>query len=370
LIHTGQHYDEQMSDSFFKDLGLPAPHVNLEVGSASHATQTAEIMKRFEPVLLKERPDVMVVVGDVNSTVACALVASKIPFSDNCDSGLVRPLIAHVEAGLRSFDRSMPEEINRILTDAVSDFLFTSEEGAEDNLLREGIPKDKIHFVGNTMVDTLLRHKQNAQNSQILSQLGLRCIDAGDDKYYPYAIVTLHRPSNVDDQRVFHGILEALIKVGERLPVLFPIHPRTAQRIIEYKFEHYFDFSARHVSNYLQPFLVMNQDPRIIALDPLGYLEFLCLMSNAKLVLTDSGGIQEETTALGVRCITLRNNTERPITITHGTNVLAGTSKDSIVHHAVNQLDRIPNNCKPKYWDGGAGARIVSVLVKRMEKGR
>ncbi len=363
LVHTGQHYDEQMSHAFFKDLGLPQPNVDLEVGSCSHAHQTAEIMKRFEPVLLKERPDVVLVVGDVNSTVACSLVASKITYPQLPQpSQRSRPLVAHVEAGLRSFDRSMPEEINRILTDAVSDFLFITEKSAEENLLREGIPREKIHFVGNTMVDTLLKHRRKAQNSKILARLGLE-VDPERESVNNYAVVTLHRPSNVDHRETFHEILEALSAISKETPVFFPIHPRTLNRIKEFGFESYFDFVTQDPK-------FQGHNHRIRCLEPLGYLDFLCLMSNARLVLTDSGGIQEETTVLGIPCITLRQNTERPVTITHGTNVLVGATKEAIVRHAFSQLKQPPRPVKPSFWDGHAGERIIHVLVQAIDDHR
>lgn len=370
LVHTGQHYDERMSRVFFKDLGLPPPDVDLEVGSSSHAGQTAEIMKRFEPVLLEERPDVVLVVGDVNSTIACSLVASKTryPESDR-PAARTRPLIAHVEAGLRSFDRSMPEEINRILTDALSDFLFITEKSAEENLLREGIPKGKIHFVGNTMVDTLLKHRERAQKSDILSRLGLERNRTASSEIpsrrskdsngkCDYAVVTLHRPSNVDDREAFREILEALSVIGKELPILFPIHPRTMNRIKEFGFEKQVSWIAPNAT-------LETRRPSIYCLEPLGYLDFLCLMSNAKIIFTDSGGIQEESTVLGVPCVTLRENTERPATLTQGTNVLAGTSKEAIIRHALRQIKPRAKSGKPKFWDGRAGERIIRILTQK-----
>jgi UDP-N-acetylglucosamine 2-epimerase (non-hydrolysing) len=365
LVHTGQHYDKEMSDSFFTDLELPLPHVNLGVGSSSHAFQTAEIMKGIEPVLLGERPDVLVVVGDVNSTVACALVAAKINYPSQDGRGMSRPLIAHVEAGLRSFDRSMPEEINRLLTDSLCDLLFITERDAEENLIKEGVARNKIHFVGNTMVDTLLRHRRQARKSAILATLGL----TQEGAVLPYALTTLHRPSNVDDRLIFKNILDALAAVAARLPVLFPVHPRTVARIREFGYQSYFDFSrfdppldcsrpkpspsARQSAPLASP---------LVALKPLGYLDFLCLMDRAKLVLTDSGGIQEETTMLGVPCVTVRENTERPVTITQGSNVLAGTCTDDIVRHCLNKLDNPGEPKQPELWDGCAGERIVKIL--------
>ena len=369
LVHTGQHYDKEMSDAFFTDLGLPLPDVNLGVGSGSHACQTAEIMKGIEAVLLAERPEALVVVGDVNSTVACALVASKLTYPQQNRLGMLRPLIVHVEAGLRSFDRSMPEEINRIVTDALSDLLFVTERDAEENLLKEGISKDKIHFVGNTMVDTLLRHRQRAKTSEILSRLGLA--RNGDRPVVPpYALMTLHRPSNVDDRHLFGDILDALAEVGKRLPVFFPAHPRTVNRIREFGYDTYFDFSMfETLSDSERPARADSKSQkdavghRIVALEPLGYLDFLCLMENASLVVTDSGGIQEETTMLGVPCVTVRENTERPVTITHGTNVLAGTSVEAIMRHCLEKLESREDPEQPELWDGKAGERIVTVLA-------
>lgn len=366
VIHTGQHYDEKMSGTFFKELGLPRPAVDLEVGSASHAVQTAEIMKRFEPVLEKERPDAVVVVGDVNSTVACALVAAKITYGGTGGAATrSRPLIAHVEAGLRSRDRSMPEEINRIVTDSIADLLFVTEEDAVRNLLREGIPRRHIHFAGNTMVDTLLRHRARAEQSSVLERLGLlepstpprrlRRSAAGDTAIRPYGVVTLHRPSNVDDPTVFRGILDALLTISRTLPLIFPIHPRT--------FAHITKFGLATECPLLgagDPI----KDPQsgLYCIEPLGYLDFLRLMSQARIVLTDSGGIQEETTVLGVPCVTLRHNTERPVTISHGTNVLAGTAPAAIIRKTRQQLAHSHKPTRPRYWDGKAGRRIVKIL--------
>ncbi len=368
VIHTGQHYDEKMSGTFFKELGLPKPAVDLEVGSASHAVQTAEIMKRFEPVLEKERPDAVIVVGDVNSTAACALVAAKITYSGTGDAATrSRPLIAHVEAGLRSRDRSMPEEINRIVTDSIADILFVTEADAVRNLIREGVPRRHIHFVGNTMVDTLLRHRTRAERSPVLERLGLlkpaapsrrsRRSASGDSAVRPYGVVTLHRPSNVDDPMVFRGILDALLTVCRTLPLIFPVHPRTFAHITK------FGLAAEC------PLLGAGEpikDPQsgLYCIEPLGYLDFLRLMSQARIVLTDSGGIQEETTVLGVPCVTLRKNTERPVTISHGTNILAGTDTAAIIRKARQQLARGHRPAHPPYWDGNAGRRIVKMLER------
>jgi UDP-N-acetylglucosamine 2-epimerase (non-hydrolysing) len=345
LVHTGQHYDAQMSQAFFHDLGLPHPDIDLEVGSASHALQTAKIMQQFEPVLLAHCPDVVVVVGDVNSTLACALVAAKITYPLPAQRS--RPLVAHVEAGLRSFDRYMPEEVNRMVTDALADILFVTEESAAENLQREGIPAEKMYFVGNTMVDTLLKHQRQAETSTILSRLGLH--------NYPYAVVTLHRPSNVDQRGTLQEIFEGLSVIAQHLPIIFPVHPRTMDRIKDFQLGQYCAFISPHTA-------VEVDRASICCLEPLGYLDFLCLMSHAKLVLTDSGGIQEETTMLGIPCITLRDSTERPITVTHGTNVLVGSRKEAIIHHALSQLHQPVALHRPRLWDGRAGERIIEIL--------
>jgi len=375
LVHTGQHYDEKMSKTFFRDLGIPEPGINLEVGSGSHAVQTAEIMRRFEPVLLQERPDAVVVVGDVNSTIACSLVAAKVRYPpDESRNNIERPLLVHVEAGLRSNDWTMPEEINRVLTDRLADLLFVTEESGSKNLLAEGVPKKRIHIVGNTMVDTLLRHRSHALESSILQRLGLQSRVAVDtsgvssghkpslptpiSQVPPYALVTLHRPGNVDHPETFKGIVNALVQVAHDIPVIFPVHPRTVGRITEYGFGAYF-----RVLQGSEP--VSNQKGILHCIEPLGYLDFLCLMANARMVLTDSGGIQEETTALGVPCITLRNNTERPVTITSGTNRLIGTNPIAIVEAARTSLKEKTTALRtPPLWDGKAGQRIVSTLVK------
>ena len=364
LIHTGQHYDEKMSQTFFRELKLPRPTVDLEVGSGSHAGQTAEIMKRFEPVLLKEQPDAVVVVGDVNSTVACALVASKIVYPPDTERPeRTRPLIVHVEAGLRSRDWSMPEEINRVLTDALSDVLFVTEQDAVLNLRSEGIPRNRIHLVGNTMVDTLLRHRERAERSSILQRLGMETSDADGTSIMPYGVVTLHRPSNVDDPAIFRDILDALLTISGKVPLVFPIHPRTFARINEFGLAG----QCHMLAAYEQ---LADTTTGLYCIEPLGYLDFLRLLSNARIVLTDSGGIQEETTMLRVPCVTLRNNTERPVTVTQGTNVLAGTSKKSIVRHALKQLKRRAHRTRPRFWDGKAGQRIVTILSKSILSAR
>jgi UDP-N-acetylglucosamine 2-epimerase (non-hydrolysing) len=325
LVHTGQHYDEAMSKVFFEELGMPRPDVDLNVGSGSHAAQTAAIMTAFEPVLLAARAHMILVVGDVNSTIACALVAAKLH---------VR--IAHVEAGLRSFDRSMPEEINRVLTDQISDLLFTTEESAAGNLEREGIEADKIHFVGNVMIDTLLAHRAKASATGIVERLGVNG---------RYALLTLHRPTNVDDERAFEEVLSALEVIAGEVPLVFPVHPRTRPAIMR-------SATAQRLV----------QAQRLRLLDPLGYLEFVGLMEKSAVVLTDSGGIQEETTILGVPCLTLRKNTERPVTITHGTNVLAGTTREEILEGWRQLREKPPAAAPPPLWDGCAAERIVDVL--------
>jgi UDP-N-acetylglucosamine 2-epimerase (non-hydrolysing) len=331
LVHTGQHYDERMSKAFFDDLGMPRPDVDLEVGSASHAEQTARIMLAFEPVCLQERPDLVIVVGDVNSTLACALTAKKLGIA-----------VAHVEAGLRSRDMTMPEEINRICTDAIADLLFTTDRLADENLLTEGVPAERIHFVGNVMIDTLERHRAAAEKAPLMRELALA--PRG------FAAVTLHRPSNVDDKATFQGILEALYEVSKDLPIVFPMHPRTRARLEEFGLDR----------------TLGNEDGGVLAMEPLGYLDFLHLTMNARLVLTDSGGLQEETTVLGVPCLTLRANTERPITCTEGTNQVVGNSKARILAAAHSVLDQpYPEAQAPEKWDGGAADRIVEVLLQK-----
>jgi UDP-N-acetylglucosamine 2-epimerase (non-hydrolysing) len=328
LLHTGQHYDDNLSRVFFGDLGLPSPDIYLGVGSGSHAQVTAGVMLAFEKVLAARRPDLVVVVGDVNSTLACAVTASKLGVP-----------VAHVEAGLRSFDRRMPEEINRIVTDTLSTWLFTTERDADENLLREGIPPEQIHFVGNVMIDTLLRHKDRALRTQVLDRFG---IEAGR-----YAVVTLHRPSNVDHPDSLRAILGALGRIQERLPVIFPIHPRTQARIETFGLAGQVGaLSNLHVC------------------EPLGYLDFLHLLTRALVVLTDSGGIQEETTILGVPCLTLRENTERPVTLTQGTNRLIGADPERIVAEFERVLEGdVPKGHAPELWDGRAAERIVQVLL-------
>lgn len=331
LIHTGQHYDEQMSQSFFDDLGMPKPDINLEVGSGSHAEQTARIMMAFEPVCVRERPDLVIVVGDVNSTLACTLTAKKLGIQ-----------VAHVEAGLRSRDMSMPEEINRLCTDVLCDYLFTTDLLADANLRAEGIPADRIFFVGNVMIDTLLKHRNLAARLSLLHNWGLT---PGQ-----YATLTLHRPSNVDDRNTLVGILEALITIARDLPIIFPIHPRTRKMAEQF--------------GLIDMFTEGGPVRGVWLTEPLGYLEFLHLNMHARLVLTDSGGLQEETTVLGVPCLTLRPNTERPITCTQGTNQLVGNRKEYILNAVRRVLaGELPLGRIPDKWDGSAAKRIVEVLL-------
>lgn len=367
LVHTGQHYDEAMSDRFFADLNIPKPDVHLGVGSGSHAAQTAEIMKRFEEVLLQEKPDLLVVVGDVNSTLACALVAAKISF----DANGTRPLIAHVEAGLRSFDRGMPEEFNRILTDHVADLLFVTEESGLRNLRKEGIPDRKIHFVGNTMIDSLVAFRGKADGSNILNKLGLRNrngVREITDGLARYALLTLHRPSNVDQRATFLNILEGLEELSHSCPVIFPAHPRTQKRIAEFGFEHF--FRTENGSHEGEESDSIHADGRIRLVEPLGYLDFLCLMGHAAVVVTDSGGIQEETTCLGVPCVTVRENTERPVTVDVGTNILAGTSKEGIRKATRRQLESSVSGVVPEGWDGRSAQRILNAICRVIEEKR
>jgi UDP-N-acetylglucosamine 2-epimerase (non-hydrolysing) len=363
LVHTGQHYDRMMSDQFFSDLDLPQPDFHLGVGSGTHAQQTAEIMRRFEEILMSERPDIVVLVGDVNSTLACALVASKVAF----DSKGTRPLIAHVEAGLRSFDKSMPEEINRIVTDQVSDLLFATEESGVRNLEREGVSREKIHLVGNTMIDSLLGLQNKAESSSILTDLGLRAGNQNGSKGHlrQYALLTLHRPSNVDQRETLSEILEGMRELAESCPVIFPTHPRTKKHIREFGLESLFTSEARGNGAGRTSAQATNG---VRFTEPLGYLDFLCLMKHAALVITDSGGIQEETTSLGIPCVTVRTATERPVTVTHGTNAIAGTSSVGIRRAIAHQLTRKTSPCIPEKWDGKAAQRIVFILANAVRK--
>ncbi|MHA1294885.1 MAG: non-hydrolyzing UDP-N-acetylglucosamine 2-epimerase, partial [Promethearchaeota archaeon] len=343
LIHTGQHYDNEMSKYFFKDLELPKPDIYLEVGSGTHAEQTGKIMIKFEKVCFREKPDLVIVYGDVNSTISCALAAAKLLIS-----------IAHIEAGLRSFDRTMPEEINRIITDQISDYLFTTCEDANYNLIKEGTPENKIFFVGNVMIDTLLKNMKKAENSNILENLGLK----NKINKTKYAIVTLHRPSNVDDPKKLEGILNALNILSNEIPIIFPAHPRTFRKIKNFKLAKVINYKGNFLSKEIKKPI-----RNIKIIPPLSYFDFLCLMSNASIVLTDSGGIQEETTILGVPCLTLRNNTERPITLKVGTNVLVGNDPQKIINKARSILNNGKSRIKiPKYWDGKAAKRIVRIL--------
>ena len=337
LVHTGQHYDHEMSSLFFQDLNLPAPDIHLGVGSGSHAEQTGKVLIEFEKILNAEHPDVIIVVGDVNSTLAAALAAAKLCIP-----------VAHVEAGLRSFDRNMPEEINRLLTDAISDYLFTPSYDADENLKREGIPPDKIFLVGDVMVDSLLYNLHKSRQSGIISQLGL------EDGHY--ALLTLHRPGNVDDRDILIRIMKSLSVISERIPVVFPVHPRTRKRMGELELLSWFPNGEG------------GGDRRIVMIDPLGYLDFLRLMAGANFVMTDSGGIQEETTVLGIPCLTLRNTTERPITISHGTNTLVGSDPAIVVAEAFKILDDSvgKNGSRPDLWDGRAADRIIEILGREL----
>jgi UDP-N-acetylglucosamine 2-epimerase (non-hydrolysing) len=343
LVHSGQHYDEQLSGNFFADLGLPTPDVNLEAGSGSHAVQTAEIMKRLEPVLLDYKPQMVLVVGDVNSTIAAALTAVKLGIG-----------VAHIEAGLRSFDMSMPEEINRKLTDAVSSLLFVTEQSGVENLKREGVAEEKIFLVGNVMIDSLLRHREMAAKSTILDRLGMRHNGAG---CRTYGVLTLHRPSNVDDPETLEGILSAVNSVAAEFPVFFPVHPRTRKNIESFGLLRYLANSERRSGSGIVP------------LDPLGYLDFLSLNDRARIVLTDSGGVQEETTVLGVPCLTLRENTERPATVEYGSNQAVGVDPDRILKAARAILEKPTGTPRrPPLWDGKAAERIVAILREHLQR--
>lgn len=334
LVHTGQHYDEKMSKAFFEDLGMPKPDIDLGVGSGSHAVQTAKIMVAFEQVCLREKPDLFIVVGDVNSTMACTITAKKLGIQ-----------VAHVEAGLRSRDMGMPEEINRLCTDVLCDYLFTTDHFANENLQIEGIPEEKIIFVGNVMIDTLLKHKEMAAGMDVVAGLGL---EPGK-----FATLTMHRPANVDDRHVFAGILKALHQISETLPIVFPIHPRTRKMVENF-----------HLTNF---FTSGPEVKGIWLTEPLGYLDFLHLNMNAAMVLTDSGGLQEETTVLGIPCITMRPNTERPVTCEVGTNIVVGNNPEEILAAAHNILS---GKCRaghvPEKWDGRAAERIIEWLLSNV----
>lgn len=332
LVHTGQHYDQNLSGHFFDDLKLPKPDVYLGVGSGSHAVQTAKIMVEFEKVALENPPHLVVVVGDVNSTVACALVAAKCHIP-----------VAHVEAGLRSFDMSMPEEVNRVLTDRISDYLFVTESSGYQNLVSEGVDPEKIFFVGNVMIDSLMAHLKVAQEKSIVRDLGL--------EPKKYALLTLHRPDNVDHEKTLTHLIQAVRVISAWIPVIFPCHPRTRLNIDKFGLASYFD------------------NGRFRLIEPTGYLDFLKLEAEAGMVLTDSGGIQEETTILDIPCLTLRKNTERPVTITEGTNMLVGPYPEKIVAAAESILaGNLKSGQIPKYWDGRASERIVDVFLKIREQ--
>ena len=349
LVHTGQHYHANMSDSFFKDLQLPEADIHLGIGSGTHGEQTGKVLIEFEKILFNEDPDLVIVVGDVNSTLACTLAAAKLHIP-----------VAHVESGLRSFDRKMPEEINRIVTDALSDYLFTPSPDGDENLLKEGISKHKIFLVGDIMVDSLLFNLEKARESLILKKLGLQkkfstdhCQLATD-----YCLLTLHRPSNVDNKASFSRILQGLREVNSRIPIIFPIHPRTRKQIYKHGMESAFKF---HDVPDMKPEDYDND--MIHCFEPFGYLDFLNLMSHARVVMTDSGGIQEETTVLDIPCITLRDTTERPITLTRGTNVLVHDDPHKIKTEFVKALEGNSKKGKcPDNWDGHTAERIIGIL--------
>lgn len=333
LLHTGQHYDENMSKVFFDDLEMPKPDIYLGIGSGSHAVQTAKVMMEFENVCIENQPSMVVVVGDVNSTVACSLVCAKqlIP-------------CAHVEAGLRSFDREMPEEINRLVTDAIADFLLTPSQDGDQNLLNEGVDPSRIIRVGNVMIDSLFNSLEKSKSSMIHSDL--------DIEKETYALLTIHRPSNVDDRDAFGKIIDALEEISSRIRLVFPIHPRTKARAIE------FDFFER-----------LNSIPNLILTEPLGYLDFVALIAASKIVLTDSGGLQEETTALGIPCVTLRENTERPITVTEGTNTIVGNSTEAILQSVHGILENGGKAGRvPELWDGNTAGRIADIIESVIEE--
>jgi UDP-N-acetylglucosamine 2-epimerase (non-hydrolysing) len=327
LVHTGQHYDFEMSEIFFQHLDIPEPDVHLNIGSDTHAKQTAKIMMAFEDILIKERPDRVIVVGDVNSTLACSLVASKLCVK-----------VAHVESGLRSFDRSMPEEINRLVTDSISDYLFVSEESGLKNLRKENIPSEKVFFVGNIMIDTLLSNRNKISDSNILQRLSIRPES--------YAVLTMHRPSNVDSRESLAKIYDILKDISGKIEIIYPIHPRTRKMMEKHGFMSKFES--------LKGFIII---------DSLGYIDFIKLVEKSKFVLTDSGGIQEETTILKIPCLTMRDNTERPVTLTKGTNHLVGSEKRKIVELVEAVLKgKIKQGNVPKFWDGKTAERIVNVL--------
>ncbi len=330
ICHTGQHFDEKMSKVFFEDLELPKPDYNLEVHGGSHAEQTAKIMVEFEKVLLEEKPDLVIVVGDVNSTLACSITASKLHIK-----------VAHIEAGLRSFDREMPEEINRILTDVISDFLFVTEDSGLENLDHEGIDKSKVHFVGNVMIDSLYHYLPKIEKSNILKELKLTSKD--------YILFTFHRPRNVDSKIYLTELVDSINQLARRSTCVFPVHPRTANKLQE------FGLNTKLHSN-------------IIITEPIGYIDFMCLVKSARLIITDSGGIQEESTYLGVQCITVRDNTERPVTVKVGTNQLIGRKLSKVINAANKILDNdLKKGNIPELWDGKAAERIIDILSKKLD---
>jgi len=331
LVHTGQHYDYSMSGSFFKELNIPKPNYNLGVKAGLHGKQTGKTMIEFEKICLKEKPQLVIVVGDVNATIACALVATKLHIK-----------VAHIEAGLRSFDRNMPEEINRILTDHISDYLFTSCEDGNKNLLKEGINKKKIFFVGNIMIDTLLKQQKKSKKSKILKKIKI--------KPKQYALLTLHRPANVDDKKRLKTLLQTFNLIQKKIKIIYPIHPRTKKQIKKFGFEKY-----------------LKQMKNFIITPPLGYLDMIHLLNNAKFLKTDSGGAQEESTVLKIPCLTLRDNTERPVTVNIGTNVIVGTNKNKIIKEVNKILTGDGKSGKiPKYWDGKTAKRIINILIKKI----
>ncbi len=340
LVHTGQHYDQQMSQSFFEDLGMPKPDIDLGVGSGSHAEQTAKIMVEFEKVCIKEKPDLVVVVGDVNSTMACAITAKKLMIK-----------VAHVEAGLRSRDMNMPEEINRLCTDIICDYLFTTDHFADENLRAEGVAEEKIYFVGNVMIDSLLSHAAKAKSLDTYQKMGLSRRN--------YAVITIHRPTNVDDRETFVGILSAFREISKEKPLIFPMHPRTKKMLHSFKLQ-----------EYVPPLENAGGVPTsgLWATEPLGYLDFLNLNMNAEFIITDSGGLQEESTVLGVPCITVRNNTERPITCEVGTNMVIGNDQKEIVTCAQVVMKKPGRKSSiPEKWDGRASERIVQVILRSFQ---
>ena len=332
LVHTGQHYDFEMSQLFFQNLKIPKPDYNLEVGSGSHAWQTAKIIERLEPVLGEEKPNLVIVVGDVNSTLAGALAASKLHIP-----------VAHIEAGLRSFDMLMPEEINRLLTDHISNYLFATEKSAVKNLIQEGISRQKIYLVGNVMIDTLFKLKTKSKKSKVFEELKL--------KKKEYAVLTLHRPENIDDKKIFNDLIETVRKIQGKIKIIWPVHPRVKKQLRKFNF-----------------FNKIKKIENLFLTEPLGYLEMLALNNQAKFILTDSGGLQEESTILGVPCLTLRQNTERPVTVEVGTNIVVGTDRDKILRETNNILAGQSKKGKcPKYWDGKTSQRIVKILLKEIK---